>query len=753
MPICVHEQSQTFHLHNDVLSYIFAVREGYPLHLYFGARVPDEPDYDYLLDEEYRPSSVGVSPERECLSLEHARCELPFSGGGDMRLPAIEVVTASGSRVLDLTYRGFATVPGKPALAGLPATYVEGPSEADTLCVTLADDVAGVTVRLLYTVFAGDGALVRSMEVANSGSAALTVERAMSGSFSLEETDFEMVQLTGSWARECSVTRSPLHPGIQGSYSLRGHSGHQANPFLALVRPETTELSGEAYGFALVYSGNHALTADVDAYHSVRVLAGISPQTLSWPLAPGERFQTPEVVAAYSDKGLGGMSRTLHALFRHRLARGAWRDRPRPILINNWEATYFDFDEDRLVEVARSAAELGIELFVLDDGWFAGRRDDTGGLGDWEVDAERLPHGLDGLARRVNELGMDFGLWVEPEMVNPGTRVWEEHPEWVLHAPGEPLRPCRHQYVLDLSNPEVVDYLYGRLERVLSSANVAYVKWDMNRSLADVYSQTAPAALQGRVWHAYVLGLYELYDRVTRRFPDVLFESCCGGGGRFDAGMLAFAPQAWTSDNTDAVERLRIQWGASLAYPVSSMGSHVSAAPNHQLFRDAPLRTRADVAYFGTFGYELDLALLTDAERDEVREQVAFMKRHRALIQFGDQYRLRSPFEGRGNECAWMVVSGDKNEAVVAYYRILQEVNVGRRSVRLAGLAPEARYEVREEGACAAPGAMGLRYRRPLTGAELMRVGLDLTDETAGKSSSGRGDFLSRVFTLRRVGE
>lgn len=527
---------------------------------------------------------------------------------------------------------------------------------------------------------------------------------------------------------------------------------HQANPFLALVRPETTELSGEAYGFALVYSGNHELTVDVDAYHSARVLAGISPQTLSWPLAPGERFQTPEVVAVRSDDGLGGMSRTLHALFRRRLARGAWRDRPRPILINNWEATYFDFDEERLVEVARSAAELGIELFVLDDGWFAGRRDDTGGLGDWEVDVTRLPHGLDGLARRINDLGMDFGLWVEPEMVNPGTRLWDEHPEWVLHEPGRPLRPCRHQYVLDLSNPEVVDYLYGRLERVLSSANIAYVKWDMNRSLADVYSRSAPPELQGRVWHAYVLGLYELYDRVTRRFPDVLFESCCGGGGRFDAGMLAFAPQAWTSDNTDAVERLRIQWGTSLAYPVSSMGSHVSAAPNHQLFRDAPLKTRADVALFGTFGYELDPTRLTDDERAQVRAQVAFMKRHRALIQLGDQYRLRSPFEGRGNECAWMVVSGDKSEAIVAYYRILQEVNVGRRSLRLAGLVPGARYEVREEGACAAPGAMGLRYRRPLTGAELMRVGLDLTDETAGKSSSGRGDFLSRVFTLTWVG-
>ena len=751
MPISVHEGSQTFHLHNDVLSYVMTVREGYLFNLYFGGRVGDAPEFDYLLDEDLRPSSVDVSVEREGPSFEHLRSELPFSGVGDMRLPALEVVTATGSRVLDLTYRGFEVVPGKPGLVGLPATYVEDSSEAETLVVTLADDVAGVTARLSYTIFAGRGAIARSVEVENSGAEPLVLERALSGSFSLADDDFELVELVGSWARERSVARSPLHPGLQGVYSLRGHSGHQFNPFVALVRPETTEEAGEAFGFALVYSGNHALTVDVDPYRSARVLAGINPETFSWPLAPGERFQTPEVVAAYSDRGLGAMSRTLHALFRGRLARGAWRDRPRPILINNWEATYFDFDEEKLVGVARAAADLGIELFVLDDGWFTNRDDDFGGLGDWEINTSKLPSGLSGLARRVNELGMDFGLWIEPEMVNPGTRVWEEHPEWVLHAPGQPLRPCRHQYVLDLSNPAVVDYLYARLEQVIGSANISYVKWDMNRSFADVYSRTTAPGDRGCVWHAFILGVYELYDRLTRRFPEILFESCAGGGGRFDAGMLAFAPQAWTSDDTDAVERLRIQWGTSLAYPVSSMGSHVSAVPNHQLFRVTPLKMRADVAYFGTFGYELDATQLTDEERAAVREQVAFMKEHRALIQFGDLYRLRSPFEGRGNECSWMVVSAEKNEALVAYYRVLQEVNVGRRFVRLAGLDPDARYEVREVDPAEGPNAVGLRYRRPLGGSELMRVGLDVTDGSAGKNLSGRGDFLSRLFVLTRV--
>ena len=780
MPISVHPETQTFHLYNNRLSYLFTVREGYPFHLYFGACVPDEPDYGYLLSEEWRPSSVGVSAEHESLSFEHARSELSFSGVGDMRLPALEVVTASGSRVLNLTYRGYELLPGKPELIDLPATYAEDPAEADTLILTLADDVAGVEVRLAYTVFSGVGTLARSMQVRNTGAGTLVLERAMSGCFSFEDTDFEMIQLAGAWARERSVVRAPLHPGIQGVYSLRGHSGHHFNPFVALTRPQTTETAGEAYGFCLVYSGNHALTVDVDPYHSARVLAGVNPEGFSWPLAPGETFQTPEVVAAFSDEGLGGMSRTLHTLFRERLARGAWRDKPRPILINNWEATYFHFDEEKLVEVARAAADLGIELFVLDDGWFTNRDDDFGGLGDWEVNTAKLPSGLGGLARRINELGMDFGLWIEPEMVNPGTRVWDEHPEWVLHAPGQPLRPCRHQYVLDFSNPQVVDYLYEQLEQVISSANISYIKWDMNRSMADVYSQTTAPERQGCVLHASILGVYRLYDRLTKRFPGILFESCAGGGGRFDAGMLAFAPQAWTSDDTDAVERLRIQWGTSLAYPVSSMGSHVSAVPNHQVFRSTPLKMRADVAYFGTFGYELDATALTEAERAEVRGQVAFMKDKRALIQFGDQYRLKSPFEGRGNECAWMVVAPDKSEALVAYYRVLQEVNVGRRCVRLAGLEPEARYELREVAAgmeaveaaggaeagadalagvaaaadAAVPGcavSVPAQGQRLLSGAELMRIGLDLTDESSGQILSDRGDFISRLFTLKRV--
>lgn len=748
MPISVHEATGTFHLYNNDLSYIFALVEGYPFQLYYGARVPDEEDFSYLVTECWMPSSVGASAECELVSFEHLSGEYPFVGADDMRPPALDVRTASGCNVLNLVYRGHTVERGKPALEGLPATYVEDPSEADTLTLTLADDVTGLAVDLVYTVFAHEPVIARSARIRNTGTAALTVETALSGTFCPGDDRFELVELAGSWSRERHEVRTPLRPGAQGVYSLRGHSSHQFNPFLALVRPETTEETGEAYGFSLVYSGNHRMLVDVDAYGTTRVTAGINPEGFSWPLAPGEAFQTPEVLGVYSADGLGAMSRTLHRVFRSRLSRGAWRDRPRPILINNWEATYFDFTEDKLVEVARVAADLGIELFVLDDGWFTNRNDDTAGLGDWEVDYAKLPHGLGGLAERINGLGMDFGLWIEPEMVSPGTRVWVEHPEWVLHAPGQPLRPSRHQYVLDLSNPAVVDYLTDRLSAVIGSANISYIKWDMNRSFADVFSQTAGAERQGSVRHAFILGVYELYRRLGERFPQILFESCAGGGGRFDPGMLFYAPQAWTSDDTDAVERLRIQWGTSLAYPLSSMGSHVSAVPNHQVFRQTPLKMRADVAYFGTFGYELDATTFTPEEREAVRAQVAFMKRYRGLIQFGEFYRLRSPFAGRGNECAWMVVGEGAREAIVAYYRVLQEVNAGRRQVRLAGLDPEARYAVREQGV---PEGEAALYRRSVSGAELMRIGLNLTDESCGQNFSGRGDFISRIFVLERV--
>ncbi len=484
-----------------------------------------------------------------------------------------------------------------------------------------------------------------------------------------------------------------------------------------------------------MYSGNFTAEVDVDPYHVSRVSMGVNPLGFRWRLRRGERFVTPEAVCVHTMNGMNALSHTYHRLYRTRLARGYWRDRPRPIVVNSWEATYFAVSEERLLEMARGAAELGAELFVLDDGWFEHRNSESGGLGDWVVDTKKLPSGLPGLAARVGELGMRLGIWIEPEMVSPGARLAQEHPEWVLHEPGRRPRLGRNQLVLDMGNPEVVDYLFDALERAFAGVDLAYIKWDMNRSVSDAYSCTAAARDQGAVMYRYILGVYRLYERFIERHPRILFESCASGGARFDPGMLAYAPQCWTSDDTDAVERLKIQYGTSFVYPLSSMGAHLASVPNHQIERVTSLAMRANVAFFGAFGYELDLAELPERARVRVREQIAFYKRWRGLLQFGTFYRLLSPFEG--NECAWMVVSDDRRRAIVGYYRILQEVNAGYRRVRLEGLDSGALYAV--------SGLEGTFY-----GDELMNVGLLTTDESsgAGGGARGEGDFVSRLYVL-----
>ena len=449
---------------------------------------------------------------------------------------------------------------------------------------------------------------------------------------------------------------------------------------------------GEVMGFSLVYSGNFLAQVPGGHLQRTRVTMGINPEWFDWRLEPGESFQTPEAVIVFSKDGLNGMSNTFHKLYRTRLARGVWRDRTRPILINNWEATYFDFNEEKLVKIASKAKECGVELFVLDDGWFGARRSDYAGLGDWVPAHELLPNGIKGLSEKIEALGLKFGLWIEPEMVNPDSDLYRAHPEWILSVPERRASLSRHQWVLDFSRKDVVDHIHGMIAKILRESKISYIKWDMNRSITECYSKALPADRQGEVFHRYILGVYDLYERLTSEFPEILFESCAGGGARFDPGMLYYAPQAWTSDDTDAVERMKIQYGTSYCYPVSSMGSHVSAVPNHQVDRLTPLKTRADVAYFGTFGYELDLNKLSAEEQEEVKVYTQFMKDHRELIQHGTFYRLQSPFTC--NEPAWMVVSPDKKEALVAYFRILSKVNEEFKRLRLAGLDPELCYSV-----------------------------------------------------------
>jgi alpha-galactosidase len=740
--------AREWHLSNDRVTFAMDVLEnGWLGHLHFGAPLRAAGSLRHLGPRAFEGFSNRVG--------EPVALEVPVPGVGDFRSPAVEVEGPDGSSVLDLRYADHRIVAGKPPLPGLPSTYAEADDEAETLEVDLVDGRTGLRVTVRTTLFAGRPVVARSLTLHNAGDERLTVRCAMSAVLDLPDARWRLLTLSGTWARERHVHDRRLVPGRQSVGSLRGASGHEHSPFLALRRAATTEDAGEALALSLVYSGNFLADADVDPLGTTRLRIGIHPEAFAWRLEPGQSFTTPEAVLAWSGTGLGPLSEALHGLFGRRLARGAWRDRDRPVLLNNWEATYFDFDHQRIVGIAERAKALGVELFVLDDGWFGRRDRDDSSLGDWVVDRRKLPGGLEALVRDVQALGLRFGLWIEPEMVNPDSDLFRAHPDWAIGVPGRPRTESRQQLVLDLARPEVVDHLSAALIDVLSSAPIDYVKWDMNRNITEPWTASVPPDRQGEFFHRYMLGVYELARRLTERFPDILFESCAGGGGRFDAGLLAYAPQAWTSDDTDAIERLPIQWGTSLAFPLSSMGAHVSAVPNHQTGRVTPLFTRAAVAMFGAFGYELDPTAMTDEEQAEVAHQIAWYLARRPLLQRGRFLRLRSPFEEDGNETAWMVVDEDGSHAIVGAYRALGRPLPVRNRIRLRGLDPAASYRVTSWiGTFAAPVATVDR-----AGDELLAVGLGIEppdplpprDESSDASRLVRGDFQARLFELRRA--
>ena len=739
MSIVYHEKTREFHLYNDKISYIFQImRNGQLGQLYTGARLRDREDFSHLSELGFRDMAPCVYEGDRFFSLEALRQEYPAYGTGDMRYPAYELLRENGSRLSGFVYQSHRIYPGKPKLPGLPATYVEKENEAETLEITLKDELIGTELILSYTIYEAFPAVCRNACFRQTGEEMVDLDEAMSLSLDLPDRDYDLVTLTGAWARERYVRTEHLREGAQEVYSMRGHSSHQFNPFLALKRPNADEKQGEVLGFSLVYSGNFLGKVNVDTYGVTRVLLGIHPEGFSWTLKPGESFQTPEAVMVYSSEGLNGMSQTFHKLYRTRLCRGSWRDKVRPVLINNWEATFMNFTEEKILNIARTAADLGVELMVLDDGWFGKRDDATSSLGDWYPDLSKLPEGITGVAKKVEALGMKFGLWIEPEMVNHESRLYREHPDWLLGEPGRPQCHGRNQFVLDYSKPEVVKGIGDMIAKVLREAPVSYIKWDMNRSMSEVFSKGRDAAFQGEVFHRHMLGIYSLYERLITEFPDILFESCASGGARFDPGMLYYAPQTWTSDNTDAVERLRIQYGTSVVYPLSSMGCHVSVAPNQQTHRNTSLKTRGETALFGVFGYELDLNILTEEEKEEVRQQIRFVKEHRKLIMTGNFYRLISPFEG--DEAAWVVVSEDRTETLAGYYRQRQPANGCYQRLRLSGLDPEAEYQV--------SGFEGSFY-----GDELMQAGLVTSDEACGVSDTGvpQGDYQSRVFYLKKL--
>lgn len=742
MPITYNEQSREFHLYNNKISYLIKILANKQLgQLYFGKRIPNRENHDYLVENTYRPVTSYVFDDDYSFSLGNVKQEYPAYGTTDQRRPALDIKQPNGSRITDFKYVSHKIYAGKRKLTGLPATYVEDESEATTLEINLYDELIQVTLCLQYTIFENSAAIARSVKFSNNSDQKYQLKTALSLNLDLPDANYEWLQFSGAWGRERHLHKTPLRPGIQAINSARGASSHMQNPFVILKRPFTTEEQGEALGVSFVYSGNFLAQAEVDEYSVTRLQIGIDPFQFSWCLKPNETFQTPEAILAYTSEGLNQLSQTFQKLYTTRLARGYWRDKERLILINNWEATYFDFTEEKLLSIAKKAKELGIELFVLDDGWFGERTKETAGLGDWYVNRNRLRNGISGLSRKIHDLGMMFGLWFEPEMVNKDSDLYQKHPDYIIETPKRHASHGRKQYVLDFSRKEVVDNIYEQLVKILDEGEIDYIKWDMNRNITECYSIAYPPEQQGEIMHRYILGVYDLYERLIERYPKILFESCASGGGRFDAGMLYYAPQAWTSDDSDAIERLKIQYGTSFGYPQSMMGAHVSASPNEQLGRNTPLKIRGDVAFFGAFGYELDLDKLSSTELASVKKQIELMKKYRNIFQYGTFYRLKSPFEG--NIVSWMVVSEDKSQAIVGYYKILNDVNCEYRRLYLPGLDADTLYNVQEE--------LG-SYLGNFTGDELANIGLVTTDASAGQNQETT-DFYSKLFILERCGE
>lgn len=728
MAIFFDQETKTFHLQTSQSSYLFqVVNNNYLAHLYWGKRVRSTsmPKALRYID---RGFSGNPNKEDRTFSLDTLPQEYPSYGHTDFRSPALHIESPDGSRITDLRYVSHEIEAGKEPLTGLPSTYVEDNSEADTLKVYLIDELTHLHVTLIYTVYSTRNVITRSVLFENKGTDTLSLKKVASMSVDFRDIDFEMINLPGAHVRERDIERLRLRRGMQSVESRRGSSSHHQNPFIALVREETTETMGDVYGFSFVYSGNFKAEVEIDQTNQARVTMGINDFDFNWLLKQSAVFQTPEVVMVYTNQGLNDMSQTYHDLYGRRLARGKHRDKERPVLINNWEATYFDFNEDKILTIADKAKDAGVELFVLDDGWFGQRDDDFTSLGDWFVDEAKLPNGLKSLAEKIQAMGMQFGLWFEPEMVSPKSELYKAHPDWCLHVPNRRRSESRNQLVLDFSRPDVCQEMIKRVSAILESAPISYVKWDMNRNMTEIGSSYWPKNQQQEVAHRYMLGLYHVMETITSRFPEILFESCSGGGGRFDPGMLHYMPQTWTSDNTDAISRLRIQYGTSLVYPISSMGSHVSEVPNHQVGRTTPLETRGHVAMDGNLGYELDVTKLSDEEIRGIKDQVDLYKSMRQTIQYGDFYRLVSPFET--SNYGSIHVNQTQDEAVFIYVHTLAEANGPFKAVKLLGLDPDKDYRIIETGDV-------------FSGDSLMHIGLNVP--------FANHDFKSTLYRLEAI--
>lgn len=693
MSVTFDGEKKIFKLDTAHTSYMIAIvdEEQFVGHVYYGAKIRMQ-DVTGLLRITENPLVPSVNNRERCSFYDTFPTEYAGHGIGDYRESCIRVRTKAGHSAVGLTYRSHEITDKKPALEGLPSSFA-GENGCQTLVLTCEDAVLGLTVELLYSVFEKEDVITRSVRVKNEGKEEIYLTKVLSACIDMDSDDYEWLSLHGSWARERQIERKSLAYGKQSVTSLRGESSHQDQPFIAWLHPYTTQTQGEVYAMNLVYSGNFVAQIEKSQFESLRATIGINPEDFCWKLEAGETFAAPEAVLTYSASGLGTMTRNFHDFYRNHMIRSKFAHTKRPILINNWEATYFDFDTEKLLSIAKRAAELGIEMLVMDDGWFGHRNDDSTSLGDWVVNEDKITGGLKYLVDEVNKLGLKFGIWMEPEMISPDSKLYEEHPDWAFAIPGREPVLSRNQLVLDLTRKDVRDYVYDMISGILHSANIEYVKWDMNRQLTDMGSAALPADRQGELYHRYVLAVYELQERLVSEFPDLLLENCSGGGARFDPAMFYYSPQIWCSDDTDAVERLKIQEGTALVYPLSTMGAHVSVCPNHTVGRNTPFATRGNVALAGTFGYELDITKISKEDQEMIPEQVATYHKYNDLIREGDYYRIASYRENHEFDC-YMVAAKDKMEVLVTFVQVVGRANYKSRCIRLQGLNPEMDYRL-----------------------------------------------------------
>ena len=697
MSIVFDEKLDLFHLETEHTSYVIGLadKRTYVGHVYYGKRIRLQ-DMRYLLRIGEPPYVPSENNRERCSFYDTFPFEYSGNGVGDYRESAIAVTTVEGQHAILPTYVSYEITKEKPLLAGLPSSF-DRDKNAETLIIHCTDSVLNVNVDLYYTVFEDTDMITRSVHICNQDEKPIYLTKALSACLDMDDNDYEMLTLHGSWARERQMDRRAIGYGKTSVGSIKGESSHQEHPFMAWMTKNATQTTGEVYAMHFIYSGNFIAQLEKSQFDSIRAVMGIHPADFGWKLESGDSFDTPEVVLTYSSDGLGTMTRNFHDFYRKHLIRSKYRNQKRPILINNWEATYFDFNTEKLLDIARTAAERGIEMLVMDDGWFGHRNDDSTSLGDWFVNEEKITGGLKYLVDEVNKLGLKFGIWMEPEMISPDSKLYKEHPDWAIAVKDRVGTLSRNQYVLDLSRKEVRDCIYDKIYAILSSANIAYVKWDMNRQLTDMGSLMLPADRQGELAHRYVLGVYEMQERLIHDFPDLLLENCSGGGARFDPGMLYYSPQIWCSDDTDAIDRLSIQEGTSLIYPLSTMGAHVSDCPNHTVGRVTPFKTRGDVALAGTFGYELDITKIAPEEQEAISGQVALYHKYNDLVREGDYYRIASLRENHYYDC-YMVVAKDKSEALVTFVNVHARPNYHSKRISLQGLDPKRDYRLEETG-------------------------------------------------------